>query len=108
MKLRRAITFSESDLSVKADLVSPPWQPWLKRALQTRGCSMSKKCLVSPFYLSLFRPADLNLPLISIACQSSSLLFFHFVCLFVLMGVSNVCILVSCVVVSFVSHLSLT
>ena len=37
MKLRRAITFSEADLSVKADLVSPPWQPWLKRAVQTLG-----------------------------------------------------------------------
>ena len=35
MKLRRAITFSEADLSVKADLVSPPWHPWLKRAVQT-------------------------------------------------------------------------
>ena len=33
-----------------------PWQPWLKRAVQTRGCSTSKKCLVPPFYLSLSHP----------------------------------------------------
>ena len=54
-------------------------------------------------YLSLSHPAFLNLPLISIACQSSSLLFFLFVCLFVFMGVFNVCKIVSFVVVSFVS-----